>query len=105
MAVIGQDINFSQFYELPLLRNPGLAGIFWGDFRLTSSYRNQWESVSVPFRTMALGAEYKLPQNENVETSKVIGLQITNDIAGDGRFSRTQIFPAGNIQVPLNFGK
>jgi len=104
MAVIGQDINFSQFYELPLLRNPGLAGIFWGDFRLTSSYKNQWESVSVPFRTMALGAEYKLPQNENVETSKVIGLQITNDIAGDGRFSRTQIFPAGNIQVPLNFG-
>ena len=99
-----QDINFSQFYELPLLRNPGLAGIFWGDFRLTASYRNQWESVSVPFRTMALGAEYKLPQREDATIGKVLGLQITNDVAGDARFARTQIFPAGNIQVPLSFG-
>jgi len=99
-----QDLNFSQFYELPLLRNPGLAGIFAGDFRLTASYRNQWESVTVPYRTMALGAEYKLPQSENANSSKVIGLQVTNDIAGDSKFSRTQVFPAGNIQLPLNFG-
>ncbi len=99
-----QDINFSQFYELPLLRNPGLAGIFWGDFRITASYRNQWETVGVPFRTMALGAEYKLPQQEDATVKKLLGLQITNDVAGDARFARTQIFPAGNIQVPLNFG-
>ncbi len=99
-----QDINFSQFYELPLLRNPGLAGIFSGDFRLTASYRNQWESVTVPYRTMALGAEYKLPQSEDAVSSKVIGLMVTNDVAGDSKFSRTQVFPAGNIQIPLNFG-
>ena len=62
-SAYSQDINFSQFYELPLLRNPGLAGNFSGDFRITASYRNQWESVTVPYRTMTLGAEYKLPQN------------------------------------------
>ena len=99
-----QDINFSQFYELPLLRNPALAGIFSGDFRITSSYRNQWESVTVPYRTMALGAEYKLPQSESSVSSKVIGMQVTNDVAGDSRLSRTQVFPAGNIQLPIGFG-
>ena len=41
-----QDINFSQFYELPLLRNPALAGIFNGNVRFTGAYRNQWESVT-----------------------------------------------------------
>lgn len=104
LAATGQGFNFSQFYELPLLRNPGLAGIFEGDFRLTASYRNQWESVTVPYRTMALGAEYKLPQREGALSSKVIGLQVTNDVAGDARFSRTEIFPAFNLQMPLNFG-
>jgi|SRR5437868_340232 len=99
-----QDINFSQFYELPLLRNPGLAGIFSGDFRLTSSYRNQWQSVTVPYRTMALGAEYILPQSEDAVSTKVLGLIVTNDIAGDSKFSRTQVFPALNLQMPLNFG-
>ncbi len=41
-----QDINFSQFYELPLLRNPALAGIFNGNVRFTAAYRNQWESCN-----------------------------------------------------------
>ena len=54
-----QDINFSQFYELPMLRNPALAGIFNGNVRFTAAYRNQWESVTTPYRTMALGGEVK----------------------------------------------
>ena len=56
-----QDINFSQFYELPLLRNPALAGIFSGDIQITSAFRSQWQSVTVPYRTIGLGLEYKKP--------------------------------------------
>ena len=55
-----QDINFSQFYELPLLRNPALAGIFSGNIRFTSAYRNQWESITTPYRSMAFGTEIKV---------------------------------------------
>ena len=54
-----QDINFSQFYDLPLLRNPSLAGLFQGDIRITSAYRNQWQSVTVPYRSFGFGAEIK----------------------------------------------
>ena len=49
----GQDINFSQFYELSLLRNPALGGFFKGDIKSTAAFRSQWGSVTVPFQTSA----------------------------------------------------
>jgi type IX secretion system PorP/SprF family membrane protein len=96
-----QDINFSQFYELPLLRNPALAGIFNGDVRVTAVYRNQWETVTVPYRTFGLGAEYKRSMGESSNDFITIGLQATNDVAGDSRLSRTQAFPAMNYHKSL----
>lgn len=97
-----QDINFSQFYELPLLRNPALAGIFSGDIRITAAYRSQWQSVTTPYRTMALGMEFKKPVGRNSNDFFTIGLQATNDIAGDSRLRRTQVFPVFNFHKSLN---
>ncbi|WP_425273468.1 type IX secretion system membrane protein PorP/SprF [Pseudomonas morbosilactucae] len=57
--LLSQDFSFSQFYEMPMLRNPALSGIFNGDIRVSSVYRNQWGSISVPFQTRAIGVEYK----------------------------------------------
>ena len=86
-----QDIHFSQFHELPLLRNPALAGIFRGDFRITSAYRSQWQSVTVPYRTQALGVECRKAVSN--ADHLVIGLQISNDIAGDSKMGKTQVLP------------
>ena len=97
-----QDINFSQFYDLPLLRNPSLAGIFSGDIRITSAYRNQWQSVTVPYRTFGLGAEIKKPIGENSDDFFTYGLQLSNDIAGDSKLSRTQVFPVFNYHKSLS---
>jgi type IX secretion system PorP/SprF family membrane protein len=97
-----QDISFSQFYELPLLRNPALAGIFNGNVRLTAAYRNQWESITVPYRTMALGAEIKFFKGLAPGDFVTTGLQITNDVAGDSILTRTQIFPVLNYHKLLN---
>jgi len=97
-----QDINFSQFYEMPLLRNPALAGIFAGDYRVTSAYRNQWQSVTVPYRTIALGLEYKKSIGRNSNDFFTVGLQATDDIAGDSRLSRIQLFPVFNYHKSLN---
>jgi type IX secretion system PorP/SprF family membrane protein len=88
----GQDINFSQFYELPLLRNPALAGHFEGDVRITSAFRTQWNSVTVPYRTGALGAEWRRSVGESFNFIS-LGCQATYDIAGDSRLSRTQVLP------------
>lgn len=89
----GQDINFSQFYELPLLRNPALAGLFTGDIRLTSAFRSQWNSVTVPYQTQALGADIKFAVSESSNDYIAVGLQITNDVAGDSRLGKTQLMP------------
>ena len=100
-----QDINFSQFYELPLLRNPALAGIFAGDIRATSAFRSQWQSVTVPYRTLGLGLEYKKPIGRSSNDFITIGFQATNDIAGDSRLRRTQLFPVLNYHKSLDTEK
>ena len=97
-----QDINFSQFYELPLLRNPALAGIFNGNVRLTAAYRNQWQSVTVPYKTMAAGLEYKFFKGLAPGDFITTGFQITNDVAGDARLRRTQLLPVLNYHKLLN---
>ncbi len=97
-----QDINFSQFYELPLLRNPALAGIFNGNVRFTAAYRNQWESVTAPYRTMALGSEVKFFKGFSAGDFITAGFQFTNDVAGDSKLKRTQFFPVLNYHKLLN---
>jgi type IX secretion system PorP/SprF family membrane protein len=96
-----QDFTFSQFYEQPLLRNPALAGLFNGDLRVSMAYRDQWGSVTVPFRTTSLGIEHKLPigNNHNFIT---IASQMSVDVAGDIKLKRTQFLPAINFHKSLN---
>src|ERR1700739_134670 len=100
-----QDINFSQFYELPMLRNPALAGIFKGDIRFTSAFRNQWQSVTVPYQTTALGTEVRFSLGDNTDDYLTVGLQITDDVAGDSKLTRLQLLPALNFQKSLDDNK
>jgi type IX secretion system PorP/SprF family membrane protein len=96
-----QDLAFSQFYEKPLLRNPGLAGVFTGDVRVSGIHRNQWQSVTVPYQTSALSAEVNFPLakwNDWV----TLGVQVTHDVAGDVRMKRTQLFPVLNYHKSLS---
>ena len=103
VSAFAQDINFSQFYELPLLRNPALTGNFRGDIRATAAFRNQWASAAgVPFRTQALGIELKSSVSENSDDYKVFGLQLTNDQAGDSKMGKTQILPSFSFQKSLS---
>ncbi len=97
-----QDINFSQFYELPLLRNPALAGIFNGNVRFSAAYRNQWESVTAPYRTMAVGAEVKFFKGLKPGDFLTAGMQVTNDVAGDANLKRTQFMPVINYHKLLS---
>ncbi|MBS1741977.1 MAG: PorP/SprF family type IX secretion system membrane protein [Bacteroidetes bacterium] len=90
---IGQDLNFSQFYEVPLLRNPALSFSYKGDIRVTGAYRNQWSSVTVPYVSEALGFETKLAWPRNTDNFVSFGLQLTNDQAGDSRFGKFQVLP------------
>ena len=92
-TAVAQDLNFSQFYELPLLRNPALAGIYTGDFRATSAFRSQWGSVTVPYTSQALSLEMKTGVSQASDNYFSVGMQMTRDMAGDSKFGKTQLLP------------
>jgi type IX secretion system PorP/SprF family membrane protein len=96
-----QDFTFSQFYEQPLLRNPALAGVFNGDLRVSMAYRDQWGSITVPFRTTSLSIEHKIPLNNQYDVL-TIGSQMSMDGAGDIRLKRTQLLPVINFHKSLD---
>jgi len=103
-SLLAQDINFSQFYELPLLRNPALAGTYRGDVRITTAYRNQWNSVTVPYKTQALGAELKMGVSQSSNDYLSLGVQVTNDLAGDSKLGKTQLLPMLAYHKSLSAG-
>ncbi len=96
-----QDFTFSQFYEQPLLRNPALAGLFTGDLRVSMSYRDQWGSVTVPYRTTSLNIEHKIPMGSKHDLL-TIASQMSVDAAGDIRLKRTQILPSISFHKSLS---
>lgn len=96
-----QDIHFSQFFETPLLRNPGLAGIFNGDVRLQMVYRDQWRSVTDAYKTGSLNGEYKLPIGK-ADDFITVGGQILFDRAGTAALTQTSILPVVNYHKSLS---
>ena len=84
LRALAQDIHFSQYNDLPLALNPSLAGNMDGTARTGTLYRNQWNSVSVPFESIALYTDFKSSLkflgNQNIGW----GIQILNDQSGNG---------------------
>ena len=100
-TVYSQDLHFSQFFEAPLLRNPALAGIFTGDYRIQGVYRDQWNSFTNAYRTGSFNGEYKLPVGRT-DDFLTLGLQILYDKAGSAGLTSTQVFPAINYNKSLS---
>src|SRR5579883_2000020 len=94
-----QDIHFSQFYEIAILRNPALTGIFSGDYKAGVNYRTQWSNIATPFQTALASAESRLRVNTNDYLS--YGISATYDRAGTINFNSLQVYPAINYNKYL----
>tara|TARA_Y100001933_G_C19004807_1_gene566115 strand:+ start:2294 stop:3316 length:1023 start_codon:yes stop_codon:yes gene_type:complete len=81
---LAQDIHFSQYNDLPLALNPSLAGNMDGTMRTGTLYRNQWNSVSVPFESIALYTDFKSSPEFLRDQNIGLGIQILNDQSGNG---------------------
>ncbi len=88
----GQDIHFSQFFSAPLYINSANSGDFNGDYRFVINNKNQWNSFTDAYSTFAGSVDASFNELINNKSKTGIGLQINNDIAGDGRFGTTQIY-------------
>jgi type IX secretion system PorP/SprF family membrane protein len=92
-----QDIHFSQFYEVSILRNPALTGIYNGDYRIALNYRNQWSSISAPFQTGLGSAEFKKQLGESQD---FMGFGFMGYYDRTGSISLTTI--SGNAAISYN---
>jgi len=102
--VHAQDIHFSQFFQAPLLRNPSLAGIYTGDIRVQTVYRDQWNSVTNAYKTASLDGEYKMPVGK-LNDFVTVGMQLLYDRAGTIAWTSTYVYPAINYHKSLSAEK
>lgn len=99
-----QDIHFSQFFQTPLLRNPALAGIFTGDYRVNAIFRDQWTSISNAYKTGSLSGEYKWAVGKGADFLTT-GLEILYDKAGSAALNTTELLPALTYHKSLSNDK
>jgi len=97
---LAQDIHFSQFWMSPLTLNPASAGAF-KDIDATINYKNQWSSVSSPYKTFAAAVDLRAFQKKWKSGFLGLGLNVYNDVAGDGNLSNTMVdlTLAGHIKI------
>ncbi|MDP4266630.1 MAG: PorP/SprF family type IX secretion system membrane protein, partial [Bacteroidota bacterium] len=89
--LFAQDIHFSQFNSSPLTLNPAMSGLFDGDYRFILNYRNQWSSVTTPYRTASASADGRFIQKKDAKDVFGVGLLFFNDKAGDSEYGTTEV--------------
>lgn len=99
--IASQDLHFSQFYEAPLLRNPALAGLFEGDIRVQGVHRSQWNSISYPYQTSSINAEYKFNLGSG-EDFMTFGGQVMYDKAGTVQLKTIHMLPVLTFHKSLS---
>ncbi|OYT11413.1 MAG: hypothetical protein B6I18_04215 [Bacteroidetes bacterium 4572_112] len=86
-----QDIHFSQYFNSPLNLNPALTAYSQADFRMILNNRNQWASVTVPYKTISGSFDFKVLKRKKNMDYFGIGLIFNKDEAGDSHYGTTQI--------------
>jgi len=97
-----QDIHYSQFYNAPLVLNPGNTGIFNGDKRINLSYKNQWSSVPVPWKTFSGSYDMKFYPDNSDDHFFSGGILFNYDRQGASRLSTTNFNLNGSYTRVLN---
>ncbi len=93
---VAQDPHFTQFHRIPTFYNPASAGHGVEHIRLTMLYRNQWSSVTSPFKTQALFFDKQV--------SKVgFGINMINNTSGDAGIKQFNL--TGTLSYRFTFRK
>jgi type IX secretion system PorP/SprF family membrane protein len=88
--IYSQDIHFSQINNTPLILNPSLAGYVNGDTRTILNYKEQWKSITVPYKTFAVSFDMPFFRKKWKNDYIGMGVSLFNDKAGDAKMGITQ---------------
>ncbi|MDD3739808.1 MAG: PorP/SprF family type IX secretion system membrane protein [Bacteroidales bacterium] len=89
-VISAQDIHFSQFFSSPLYTNPANTGNFEGDFRGVLNNKNQWNTFTNAYTTIAGSFDAGFNNLFIPGSRSGLGVQVFNDLAGDGKLGTTQ---------------
>ncbi|MFN3939897.1 MAG: PorP/SprF family type IX secretion system membrane protein [Chitinophagales bacterium] len=95
-----QDMHFSQFFAAPLQMNPASTGNFTGIWRVGLNYRDQWGSVTIPYRTYDLYTDASI-QPKSANNNLGLGGYLLNDVAGDGELTTTKAIASAAYHLQL----
>lgn len=86
VSVKAQDFHLSQFYTSPVVLNPAETGMMaGGDYRVTSSYRDQWRSIGNPYVVQQGSADMKIYRDKNYNNLLAGGITYLGERAGAGK--------------------
>ncbi len=100
--VRAQDIHYSQFFHSTQNVNPALTGIFNGDIRIAANFKNQWQSIPVPYTTFTGAYDQKFYSPDNDDGFWSGGVLFNYDRAGDSKLSLAQLGVSGSYSFLLN---
>lgn len=88
LQVSAQDFHLSQYDAAALNVNPGMTGVFKGEYRIHGHYRNQWLAVATkPFTTGVIAFDAN-------KGKWGFGGQIANFRAGTGGYNVISVLPS-----------
>lgn len=85
----GQDVHFSQRLVGDRQLNPSFTNRFEGNYQVITAYRQQWQSVGVPFTTGSLFFTKKFRTSIPV-LDWFAGISYANDKSGDAKLTMNQ---------------
>ncbi len=101
-----QDPHFTQFYSAPLTVNPAYTGVFRGQLRFMSNYRQQWNGLGTPFTTAYASLDGKLGQQTDEAIGQNpfnVGIQFMSDRSMKGAFRSNYINASSSYHVKLDY--
>lgn len=98
-----QDPHFTQFYSAPFTVNPAYTGVFEGQVRIMSNYRQQWGNAIDPFTTAVLSADAKIGKGVSVGQNPFnFGLQMMSDRSMRGAFKSNYLTATASYHVQVD---
>ncbi len=100
-----QDIHFSQFYSSPLTLNPASTGLISSKFRIAANYRDQWASISAPYRTFSGSFDLPFLYKQLHKNYFGAGIILLSDKSGTGELSNQSIYLSLAYHQKIGKGK
>ncbi len=94
-----QDFHFSQFDETPVQLNPSNTGVHH-EIQAIANYKNQWASISSPYKTFALSFDTRLLRKKKNHMG--FGFDFLNDKAGDAAVATNQFNVSLSAIIPIS---